>query len=88
METKFKVGDVLNRTDEPLSIKYVILEIFVEKTPFYKQVWYRGIEGRNISNGKPFNCLQSIMEESFEKLFSVNKELCENLAKVFLPEVC
>lgn len=85
---KFEVGDVLDRPSEPVNKKYVILQIFEEKLPFGKRLWYRGIEMRNFQAKEPFDCLQSIMEESFVKVNEIDKTICEKLASLIFPKVC
>ena len=68
METKFKVGDVLNRTDEPIVREYLILGVYEEKNPFYTKVWYAGLSCQTFEKAEIFHCLKDICERCFEKI--------------------
>ena len=77
---KFVIGDKVKRVSNRENRIYLIMGTFVENHPFYKKVWYYGIDSKD----EIFKCLKSIMEEDFELV--EHSPLPENLRERFASE--
>ena len=66
IESKYHPGDVIcYKGDENWkSQHYLVVELFIEKHPFYTQVWYLLVDKRD----RACTGLQSVVEESMVKV--------------------
>lgn len=61
---KFNVGDVLKRTDSPITELFTVKEIVKEVSPFHTQLWYVGVDRRGVT----CQGLKTIIEKCYTKI--------------------